>query len=73
MQICMFYPYFCTFSIAYCCIHTGTAAGIYDLRRLQFKRVAELDGAARSRLTVALFRIGQFTKVQRIGQKWHKT
>ena len=31
----------------------GTAAGIYDFRRLQFKRCAELDEAARLRLTVA--------------------
>ena len=31
----------------------GTAAGIYDLRLLQFKSCAELDEAARLRLTVA--------------------
>ena len=35
----------------------------------------ELQGpsiSARSRLTVALFHIAAFAKVQRIGQKWHK-
>ena len=31
----------------------GTAAGKYDVRRLQFKLCAELDEAARLRLTVA--------------------
>ena len=31
----------------------GGAAGIYDIWRLQFKRCAELDEAARLRLTVA--------------------
>ena len=32
----------------------GTAAGIYDLRLLKIKRCAELDGAARLRLTFAM-------------------
>ena len=36
------------------CLPKGTAAGIYDLRRLKIKRCAELDVAARLRLTFTL-------------------